>query len=245
MANGPTLKSLRTTLQKKSNTKNVLILQRFFKTEKGQYGEGDRFIGIKMPDIRLLSREFGELDSISVKKLALSSIHEERMLGFLILVRHYQQAIKKKDSAARKRAFRVYWSSRKGLNNWDLIDVTVPSVVGQELKDGLLKKRFAQDLAASSSLWERRIAMLCTFPLIRDHQFEVPLEVAELLLHDEHDLIHKAVGWLLREIGKRDPKVLVQFLVPRQKIMPRTMLRYAIEKFPERARKKFLLGEAV
>lgn len=214
------------------------ISQGFFKTGKGEYGEGDIFLGVTMPEIRRLVRTFRDLPSPEVERLATSSIHEERMLGLLILVAQFQSS---KDPKIRTHLFRQYLTLAKHgfINNWDLVDVTAHHIVGASLADkshDLLEK-----MARSSSLWERRIAMISTFYFIQRGQSKTALSLAKILLQDKHDLMHKAVGWMLREVGKRcSVKELEAFLNEHAKIMPRTMLRYAIEHFPETRRKAYL-----
>lgn len=225
-------------LKKLANPARARISQGFFKTGKGQYGEGDVFIGVTMPQIRRLVREFRELSLLDVQHLAKSRIHEERMLGLLILVAQFQS---KKDEKTRRRLFKTYLALAKqgAINNWDLVDVTAPHIVGASLVDqshDLLIK-----MVSSSSLWERRIAMIATFHFIQRKQSATTLALAKMLLKDEHDLMHKAVGWMLREVGKRcSMKELEEFLEKHATSMPRTMLRYAIEHLPEPRRKAYL-----
>ncbi len=212
-------------------------MQWFFKTGKGDYGEGDVFAGLKVPTQRKLAREFKDLILTDLKVLLNSSVHEERLIALFILVDRYGKGNEKEKAEI----FSFYMKNRKGINNWDLVDLSAPKIVGKHLlnKDRSLLYKFA----SSKNLWERRIAVLSTYEFIRQDDFETTLEVAEILLEDKHDLIHKAVGWMLREIGKRDLQTEEKFLKKHYKKMPRTMLRYAIEKFPESKRKKYLQGK--
>lgn len=212
-------------------------MQWFFKTGKGEYGEGDIFVGLKVPTQRKIASEFKNLELSELKILLDSKIHEERLISLFILVDKYE----KNSDIEKEKIFSFYLKNRKGINNWDLVDLSAPKIIGKHLlkKDKSLLFKFA----VSENLWERRIAVLSTYEFIRNNDFETTLKIAELLLIDEHDLIHKAVGWMLREIGKRDLKTEENFLKLYYKKMPRTMLRYAIEKFPELKRKKYLLGK--
>lgn len=206
----------------------------FFKTGPGQYGEGDRFLGITLPALRRLVREYEALPLRSVAALLRSGWHEERLLGLLVLVRQYANG----DPEARDRIYDCYVANRARINNWDLVDCSAPQIVGSHLKSG--RRGFLRHLARSPSMWDRRIAVLATFPYIKEGDFADALAVARLLLSDREDLIHKAVGWMLREIGKRDRRVLERFLRQNVTSMPRTTLRYAIERFPEPVRRRYL-----
>ena len=206
----------------------------FFKTGPGQYGEGDRFLGISVPVLRQLTREFENLPLVEIRALLKSGWHEERLLALLVLVRQYGRA----DAKMRNAIYRCYLGSRARINNWDLVDCSAPQIVGAHLDAG--GRRFLRQLARSPSLWDRRIAVLATFHYIRNGQFDDSLAIARMLLADHEDLIHKAVGWMLREIGKRDQAVLEQFLQAHAERMPRTALRYAIERFPQPLRRRYL-----
>jgi 3-methyladenine DNA glycosylase AlkD len=211
---------------------------RFFKTGKGQYGEGDLFIGITVPEQRKIAKEFANLTLDDLQELLNSKIHEHRFTALVILISKYRKA----KETGKEEIFVFYLNNTKNINNWDLVDLSAPRIVGDYL---LNKKRSVlYELAKSNSLWERRISILSTFAFIDNNDFEEALNISELLLHDEHDLIHKAVGWALREIGKRDQNVEEQFLAKHHLYMPRTMLRYAIEKFDEKKRKKYLTKNA-
>lgn len=214
-------------------------LQRFFKTGPGEYGEGDRFLGLRVPQIRTLVKQLGVVPLSIIKPLLKSPWHEERMLALLLMVQNYQRG----DESGREELYRLYLASMDTINNWDLIDVTARHIVGAWLYPR--SRRPLYKLAKSRSLWERRLAILASFHFIAKNDFDDALAIAKILLHDEHDLMHKAVGWMLREIGKRDRKTEEAFLAQHYKTMPRTMLRYAIEHFPERRRKAYLKGTIV
>jgi len=213
------------------------LLQRFFKTGPGEYGEGDIFLGVMVPEQRKTAKKYTDLKLIDLQRLLRSKIHEERLTALFILIHQFEKA----KGIARKRIYDFYFKNRKGVNNWDLVDLSAPRIMGKYLLDkpkGVLYK-----LARSSNLWDRRIAVLSTFAFIDKNKFEDSLEIAGILLEDKEDLIHKAVGWMLREVGKKDLKVEENFLKKHYKNMPRTMLRYAIERFPEKKRKMYLNGK--
>ena len=228
-------------LRSKLNTladKNVAkTMQWFFKTGKGDYGEGDVFIGLKVPTQRKLAKEFKDLSLTDIKQLLSSSVHEERLISLFILIGKYQKAEEK----GKKEIFNLYLKNRKGVNNWDLVDISAPKIIGGYLleKDKSILFKFA----VSKNLWDRRIAILSTQEFIKNNNYKPTLQIAKMLIKDKHDLIHKAVGWMLREIGKKEIAVEENFLRVHYKEMPRTMLRYAIEKFPETKRKKYLQGK--
>ena len=210
---------------------------RFFKTDIGEYGHGDLFLGVRAPKIRLIAKKHIDISITDMKTLIQSKYHEERFLGLIILVNKYA---KTKDKKNRNQLYKIYVSSFKYINNWNLVDVTCPHVTGKHLidKDRTILYKWAK----SEDLWAKRIAMVSTFSFFRKNDLVDTFKIAEILLHDEHDLIHKAVGWMLREAGKRDLKREETFLKKYYKTMPRTMLRYAIEKFPETKRQKYLKG---
>ncbi len=210
------------------------VLQWFFKTGPGEYGEGDVFAGVRVPVLRKLTGEFAGADESTLHALLESGVHEERLLALLILVRQFEKG----SEAGRRRIHTFYLAHTHRINNWDLVDLSAPRVVGGYLVNR--PRRLLYRLVKSKSLWERRISVLATFAFIRQGDFADSLALAERLLGDREDLIHKAVGWMLREVGKRDLAVLETFLQPRCKTMPRTMLRYAIEKFPEPLRLAYL-----
>jgi 3-methyladenine DNA glycosylase AlkD len=224
-------------LGKLASRDKAKILQRFFKAGQGQYGEGDMFHGITVPVLRQLVKEYEGISLEEVVMLLKSGMHEERLLALLMLVR----AFTKSDYARKKKIFSLYLKNTRYINNWDLVDLSAPQIVGMYLADKSRKPLYV--LARLRNLWQRRIAILSTFTFIRQNDFADALEISRLLRDDEHDLIHKAVGWMLREIGKRDILVEEKFLLRHYKNMPRTMLRYAIEKFPEERRKEYLKGK--
>lgn len=208
--------------------------QRFFKTGPGQYGEGDRFLGIRVPELREQAKKYAAVPLSEIQNLLLSEYHEERLCALLILV----QKFSKNGPTEQKAIYELYLKNTSRINNWDLVDLSAPQIVGAYLADK--DRKILYQLAQSKSLWERRIAILATFHFIKNRQFDDALEIARMLLSDREDLIHKAVGWMLREAGKRNPAVEKKFLDTHSSRMPRTMLRYAIEKFPEEERQKYL-----
>lgn len=228
------LARIRRELRGQADPEAAAVLQAFFKTGRGEYAEGDRFLGVKVPPIRRLARAHRDLPHAEVLTLLRSRWHEERLLALLILVAQYQHA------TARDRAtiYRAYLSNTRYINNWDLVDLSAEHIVGAHLDPS--RVAVLQRMARSRSLWKRRIAILATFHWIKQGIFEPTLRIAEQLLHDHHDLIHKAVGWMLREVGKRDLSREEDFLRAHYQRMPRTMLRYAIERFPERRRAHYL-----
>ncbi|MFA6073674.1 MAG: DNA alkylation repair protein [Candidatus Woesearchaeota archaeon] len=228
--------------QNKNQTK-AKILSGFFKTGKGQYGEGDIFLGITVPKQREIAKKYKHLDLTSIQTLLESKIHEHRLTGLIILTYKYNDIIKdkidlKNKEKGKKEIFDFYIRNTKNINNWDLVDVTCYHIVGEYHLDK--NRKFLYSLAKSTNLWEKRISIISTFAFIRKKDFKDTLNIAELLLKDKHDLIHKAVGWMLREIGKRDEKVLKNFLDKYYKTMPRTMLRYAIEKLTSEDKEKYM-----
>ncbi len=231
------LNDLKKELQEISNIEKGKFLQRFFKTGKGEYGEGDKFIGITVPVLRKLSKKYKELTLPELKKLITSKIHEERLITLFILILQFEKG----DNELKEKIFNFYLENLKGINNWDLVDLSAPNIIGTFLMNK--DKNLLYEFAKSNDLWEKRISILSTFQFIKNNQFENTLAISDILLHDEHDLIHKGVGWMLREIGKRNLKTEEDFLKPRYKKMPRTMLRYAIEKFPEKKRQEYLKGK--
>ncbi len=212
------------------------LLSGFFKTGKGEYGEGDRFLGVVMPEQRKIAKEFRDLAFSEIEKLLSSPYHEARMTGLLILTYAYERA----DSNARATIYDFLFAHRGAMNNWDLVDVIVPKIIGDHLLTRRSGRSVLRKLSKSDNLWERRISIISTAAFIRADEFDDTLSICETLLGDRHDLIHKATGWMLREVGKRDESVLRTFLDAHVKRMPRTMLRYAIEKLPEAERKEYL-----
>lgn len=236
------LNSLIKDLEVLKDRKRAKVSAWFFKTGKGQYGEGDVFLGITVPKMREVAKKYTGLDLPEVQKLLLSQIHEHRFLALVILVDKFKKALRKTQGklseTEQKKIFDFYIKNAKNINNWDLVDSSAEYIVGEYLfgrERGLIYK-----LAKSKNLWEKRIAIISTFAFIKRGKFEDTFKVAEVLLSDSHDLIHKAVGWMLREVGKRDQKAEEAFLQKYYKQMPRTMLRYAIEKFDPIKRKIYM-----
>jgi 3-methyladenine DNA glycosylase AlkD len=230
------LPDLRQKLRKAATSAQAAIARRFFKTGPGEYGEGDRFLGVKVPQLRAELPHTDELNEADVLDLLHSEWHEERLLALLVLGRRFSRA--KKDPATQQRLITLYLANTKWINNWDLVDSSAPHILGAWL---LRRDRAVLDtLAASASLWEQRIAILANQAFIRTGDFADTLRLSVLFLSHPHDLMHKACGWMLREVGKRDVKPLLTFLDTYAAQMPRTMLRYAIEKLPEKTRQAYL-----
>lgn len=223
-------------LRRHASSSQAAILQRFFKTGPGEYGEGDIFIGVKVPDIRKTAAAFSSLQLSELQKLISSPVHEERLLALIILTQQFAKA----DPVLRDRIIKFYLRNRKFVNNWDLVDLSAPYLLGPYLydKDKDLLFRYAKN----GTLWEKRIAVLSTFYFIKQGVYDVSLALIEILLEDRRDLINKACGWMLREIGKKDLRVEEHFLKRHYRTMPRTMLRYAIEKFSEEKRRSYMKG---
>jgi len=225
-------------LKSKKDEETAKILSRFFKTGKGQYGEGDIFWGIRVPVLREMVKHFKEASLKDIQELLNSKVHEHRMIGMFILIEKYKKAENKKE------IFDFYLKNTKNINNWDLVDLTAPNILGSYLLENKKERKILYSLVKSKNLWERRISILSTFTLLRNKEYEDTLKISEILLKDEHDLLHKAVGWMLRELGKRDKEVEIKFLDKYYKIMPRTMLRYSIEKFNLKEKQKYMKREA-
>jgi len=223
-------------LKNLGNPEHAAVSQRFFKTGPGQYGEGDIFIGIRVPVLRKLAGECRDLPVGEIEILLRSPIHEERLLAVLLFVRIFKTG----PDDVKKDIYDRYLKSTEFINNWDLVDVSAEHIVGAYLMDK--SRRPLYRLAKSKKLWERRIAIMATFHFVKRREFAETLKISSMLLADRHDLIHKATGWMLREIGKRDLRTEETFLKEHYKNMPRTMLRYAIEKFPEDKRQRYLKG---
>jgi 3-methyladenine DNA glycosylase AlkD len=225
---------LRQEIRKHADPAQAGNLLRFFKTGPGEYGEGDRFLGITVPVQRAIACRHRDLPAADAEKLLKSKIHEDRLIALMILIGRYDRG----NDAERDGVIRIYLSNTAHVNNWDLVDLSAPPLLGRHLTDrdrGPLYR-----LARSASLWERRIAIISTLAFIRNGDLGTTFDIAEILLADNHDLIHKAVGWMLREAGKRDRVAESRFLDRHAAVMPRTMLRYAIEKFPEKMRRAYL-----
>jgi Predicted DNA alkylation repair enzyme len=231
------LTQIKKEIKKNADPQKAVLLQRFFKTGPGQYGEGDVFLGIMVPVQRSIVKKYKDLSLKDLKELLYSDKHEERLIALLILVEQFQKG----DEQKKEDIFAFYHLHRKRINNWDLIDLTAHRISGSYLMDK--DKSLLYKLAESENIWDRRIAVMSTFYFIKYNVFDDALCIAEKLLNDNHDLIHKAVGWMLREIGNRDINTEEGFLEKHYKKMPRTMLRYAIEKFPEERRLAYLKGK--
>jgi len=227
---------LKNELNNLSNKEHAHALQRFFKTGPGEYGEGDRFVGIKVPVLRSVAKKHYSLTYNELEVLISSPIHEERLTALFILVHKFKKA----DEGEKENIFNFYMQHKKFINNWDLVDLSADKIAGAYLFNKDVTILF--ELADSENLWDKRIALLSSFNFIKNGVFDISLQLAEKLLYDKHDLIHKGVGWMLREIGNRDINTLEGFLFKHYKSMPRTMLRYAIEKFPEAKRQQYLKG---
>lgn len=230
------VKKIQTALKKLGNRQKAANSKRFFKTGPGEYGEGDEFLGIPVPALRKLVPKHPELTIADATRLLRSSIHEERLLALFLLVRRYQKG----DAQDQAQIYHHYLNHTRHINNWDLVDASAQHIMGAFLYSRDKTPLF--QLARSADLWERRIAVMATFHFIHNQEFSATLKIARLLLTDREDLIHKAVGWMLREVGKRNITVEEKFLKKHYQKMPRTMLRYAIEKFPPDLRQKYLKG---
>ncbi len=233
-----TITELRRELHTRADPQQAADLQRYFKTAPGEYGENDRFLGIRVPELRRLAKEYRPLALDAVVESLRSQWHEERCLALLLLVAQYQKG----SAETRDSIHGIYLENTRFVNNWDLVDVSAEHIVGAHTdpNDVSLLVR----LGGSDCVWERRIAIMATLHWIKRNEFAPTLRIADLLLQDTHDLIQKAVGWMLREVGKRDQVQQEAFLITRYRRMPRTMLRYAIERLPEARRQQFLRGEA-
>lgn len=229
--------NIKNEMRKLANKKIAEHSQRFFKTGKGQYGEGDIFLGIRVPVLRKIAKKFRRISLAEVSKLLESKFHEERLLSILMLVNLFKSG----DEDDQELIYELYLDKTKFINNWDIVDISAGNIVGAFLfeKD----KAPLYRLVFSENLWERRIAIVATFYFIRNDEFDDTLKIAEILFTDKEDLIHKAVGWMLREVGKRVIEIEEEFLEEHYLKMPRTMLRYAIERFPETRRKMYLRGQ--
>lgn len=236
MASSLTAEAVHEQLVSLANPEIAEHSQRFFKTGPGEYGEGDQFLGIRVPVLRQQVTQYQQLPDAEVIRLLQSPFHEERLFALLVWVKQFQKAPEEEQA----HLYDLYLRHTQYINNWDLVDSSAYQIVGAFLEGK--DRQPIYPLAQSQSLWERRIAMIATFQWIHNHDFEDALAVAKLLLNDKEDLIHKAVGWMLREIGKRDLETEKGFLKGHYQDMPRTMLRYAIEKFPQSERQRYLKG---
>lgn len=223
-------------LKKFSDPKRAEHSKKFFKTGKGEYAEGDKFNGASVPNTRKVAKKFIDLPRKETEKLIHSKIHEERFLGLIILVYQYKKC---KDPKCQKNIYDYYLKQYQYINNWDLVDCTCRDIIGYYLLDKA-DRSILEKWANSRHLWKKRIAIISTWTFIKHLQFEDTIKIATMLLKDDHDLIHKAVGWMLREVGNKNKTILLEYLDQHYKNMPRTMLRYAIEKLPEKTRQDYL-----
>ncbi len=231
------LSRLQRQLRNLANTAVAEQSLRFFKTGKGEYGEGDKFLGVRVPTIRAIAKEHKDLPIADILHVLTSPYHEERLLALILLVNRFE----KSGQEDRRSIYKLYLENTAYINGWDLVDSSAHQIVGGYLFNKNRRKLLS--LSKSLSLWERRISIISTYHFIRNNQYEDTLNISRKLLHDDQDLIHKAVGWMLREVGNRDRKAEEGFLLEHYKVMPRTMLRYAIEKFDEEDRKLYLRGD--
>lgn len=229
------LDKLRKETKKLSSEKRASVMQRYFKTEEGEYGFGDIFIGLSVPQCRELAIKYKEMNFDELYKLLRSEIHEERLIALLILVHNFER-----EELLQRRIYEFYLKNIKFVNNWDLVDLSADKIMGGYLIDK--PKDILYKMAKTNKLWEKRIAIVSTYYFIKKDKFDDALSIAEILLPDENDLIQKAVGWMLREVGKRDKKLETQFLDKHYKNMGRVSLRYSIEKFPQKSRQAYMLG---
>ena len=223
-------KTITSELQALSNAEKREIFPRFFKAGKGEYGEGDRFLGVTVPNIRAIAKLHKDISIEEIRELIQSEWHEVRLCALIIMV----EKSKKKDEALRKELFNLYLSQTKRINNWDLVDLSCRFIIGEYLLDK--SRDILYHLAQSPLLWDNRIAIVSTYAFIRKGQLEDTYALSDLMTHHPHDLMHKAIGWMLREAGKRDSERLYDYVMSHRADMPRTMLRYAIEKFSPKER---------
>jgi 3-methyladenine DNA glycosylase AlkD len=231
------INQIKSDLKKYSSPEKAKILSRFFKCGKGEYGEGDKFIGVTVPDQRKIAKKYcQDLSLTQTEKLLQSNIHEHRLTALLILIEKFSNNDKQ------EKIIKIYLKNTKHINNWDLVDLSAPKILGQYILENPKKISPLYKFAKSKDLWKKRIAIISTYTFIKNKQFDDTLKISKILLHDKHDLIHKAVGWMLREVGKINQEVEEKFLKKYYQKMPRTMLRYSIEKFSENKRQKYLKG---
>ncbi len=224
------------------NSEKAKIYQRFFKTRSGEYGEGDVFLGLTMPQQREIAKKYPNLSLSNLQKLLNSEIHEHRMISLIILTNKYKEASKDNKKELIEELVNFYLKNAKKINNWDLVDVTAPSILGHYLLKNPKQIKIIYNLSKSKNLWEKRISIVSTYALIKENKLADTLKISEILLTEKHDLIHKAIGWMLREVGKQNIEVLKDFLKTHYEKIPRTTLRYSIERFPEKERKRILKG---
>jgi 3-methyladenine DNA glycosylase AlkD len=224
-----------------ADAEKAVFLQGFFKTGKGQYAEGDVFLGIKVPQTRTVIKAYKDLPLQEIKTLLYSEYHEIRLAGFLLLVEQFK---KTKNADEHKKIYDFYLKHARQANNWDLVDLSCKDIIGKYLLDKE-DRSILYKLADSSDLWEQRISIISTWMFIKHLEFEDTLRISEKLLSHKHDLIHKAVGWMLREVGKKDKDVLITFLEKYSATMPRTALRYSIEHFAPKERQKYMSNKQI
>lgn len=234
--NSISAKEIKAQLAILANPEDAQHQARYFKTGPGEYAEGDQFLGIRVPELRKVARRFSSLSHHQTLKLLTSRIHEHRFVALLLLLQQYQRA----DEPEQKLIYQDYLDYTQYINNWDLVDVSAPKISGHWLYHHKGERKTLNRLIRSRDLWQRRIGVMSTFYFIREGDFEPSLKLAKALIDDPHDLIHKATGWMLREVGKRDRQCERRFLDQHAASMPRTMLRYAIEKFPQHLRQHYL-----
>ena len=234
--NKKTAKSVINQLAKYADSDKAKTLSRFFKTSKGQYGEGDKFLGITVPKQRIVAKNNITINLSELLPLLKSPFHEHRLTALLILTYKYPKSSLKE----RQDIIDLYLKNTKYVNNWNLVDLSAPKLLGQYLTDNPSKKPILNRLASSKNLWDNRIAILSTFTFIRNNEFKPTINLSEKLLNHPHDLMHKAIGWMLREVGKKDQKKLLSFLDKHYQKMPRTMLRYAIERLDDKTRAYYM-----
>ncbi len=234
------IEQLKKDLQEAATPDKKEVYQRFFKTGPGEYGEGDIFIGVTVPLQRSICKKYQDKLSLpKIQELLKSKIHEHRMCALIILVNKYKYS---KNDEYKANIFNFYLKNTKSINNWDLVDISCPNIVGEFLLRNKKHRKILYELARSDDLWKKRISIVSMLYFVKYEDFEDVLALAEILLEEEHDLIHKAVGWILRELGKKDMNLLKKFLKQHYKEIPRTTLRYSVERFPEKERKNYLLG---
>ncbi len=232
--------NLKNELQKYASIERKKTNEWFFKTGKGQYGEGDIFMGVRVPDVRKVAKKNLDITFTQLQKNIKSQLHEVRLCAILILVENNKKALKIKDKKSQKQILDFYMKNLKYINNWDLVDLSAHYILGQAILDGLEQEKKLDELIKSKILWERRVGIIATWIMIRESKLKTTLRLSKKLLNDKEDLMHKAVGWMLREVWKRDEKIVEEFLIKNYDDVPRTTLRYAIEKMKEPKRKRML-----
>ncbi|MDD4251452.1 MAG: DNA alkylation repair protein [Candidatus ainarchaeum sp.] len=242
-----TSKDIKIALNKVSNPKKAIILKKFFKTNKGEYGFGDIFLGITVPKQRIIAKKFNKINFKEIRKLLYSKIHEERFVALIILMNQFKISKKENNKLIQEKIFDFYLNNIKQINNWDLVDLSAPKIIGEYLLENKNKRKILLELAKTNKknnsfewMWKKRIAIVSTLTFIKKNDFEYTLKLSKLFLNEEHDLLHKATGWTLREMGKKNENKLIEFLEENSTKMPRTMLRYSIEKFDDHTRKYYL-----